>query len=79
MYLWQKIIFIGSTRMNFTYLIKIMQIAIDRLIWICYKRNLLTNGVHQEKKKTPDERKRLTAGNGFVIKFDFAGQLFATA
>jgi hypothetical protein len=56
-----------------------MQIAIDRLIWICYKRNLLTNGVHQEKKKTPDERKRLTAGNGFVIKFDFAGQLFATA
>jgi hypothetical protein len=31
-----------------------------------------------EKENGPLERKALTAGNGFVIKFDFAGQLFAT-
>jgi len=31
-----------------------------------------------QKENAPFERKALTAGNGFVIKFGFAGQFFAT-
>jgi hypothetical protein len=49
------------------------------LIWICYKHIPQRNRAELGKKKTAYERKRLTAGNGFVIKFDFAGQLFATS
>jgi hypothetical protein len=60
-------------------LVRINHKGVDARESICYKYDTQTNGAHLKKKKTRrSKEKRLTAGYGSVIKFDFAGQLFAT-
>jgi hypothetical protein len=62
----------------FDVLVQINHKGVDAPAAFCYNQPPLTNTTLLQKESFGFERKRLTAASRFVIKFDFAGQLFAT-